>query len=191
MKIVVLIFCIVLLFYKSVFSKESNDNFSFKESLIKYKNFSAVVTQVQDNQVSFGQINIAKKRIRLDYTDPSKLILIINSKKGMYYNKDLKEVQYFGTKNTEALIFYELFYNDFFLEEFKTIKKGQSLLFTKKQIILEDEILIDIIFEKNPLLLREIILKGENINIKIGLSDHNFNPIFEKNFFSMADPTLK
>ena len=190
MKTIILIFCIILFFSTGAFSKEKSGDLKFKESLTKYKNFSAVITQIQDNQVSLGKINIAKKRIRLDYVDPSKITLIINSKKGMYYNEDLDEVQYFSTKNTEALVFYELFYNDFFLEDF-TILDHEQLIFKKKQIVVEDEILIKIIFEKKPLLLREIILSGESINAKLGLSDHDFNPIFINNFFSMADPTLR
>ena len=164
---------------------------SFEDSLKRYKNFSAVITQVQDNEVSFGKIHIAKKRIRLDYIDPSTITLIINPKKGMYFNKDLNEVQYFSPKNTEAVVCYELFYNDFFLEDFNKINQKKSFIFQKKQRIAEDNVLIDIIFEKTPFLLREIVLQGENANIKMGLTDHKFNPIFEKNFFSMANPTLK
>tara|TARA_Y100000590_G_scaffold458476_1_gene613270 strand:- start:159 stop:731 length:573 start_codon:yes stop_codon:yes gene_type:complete len=190
LKIIVLIFCIIVFFSKSIFAKENSADLKFKESLIKYKNFTAIITQIQNNQVSIGKINIAKKRIRLDYINPSKITLVINSKKGMYYNEDLDEVQYFSTKNTEALVFYELFYNDFFLEDFTIINQKQLLL-KKKQIVVEDEILIEITFEKKPFLLREIFLKGDNIDIKLGLSDHDFNPIFEKNFFSMADPTLR
>ena len=179
------------IFSKDVFANEEFDHSEFRDSLIKYKNFSASITQVQDNQLSLGKINLAEKRIRLDYIDPSEITLIINSKKGMYYNKDLGEVQYFSTKNTEAVIFYDLFYNKFFLEDFEVIDQKISVTYKKKQKIEEGTMLIDIVFEKSPLLLREITLSTESLNVKIGLTDHNFNPIFEKDFFSMADPTLR
>ena len=188
MKKIVLTLCLFFFTSKSILSKEDN---SFEDFLVEYKNFSAILTQVQDNQLSMGKISIAKKRIRLDYFDPSKITLIINSKKGMYFNIDLNEVQFFSTKNTEAFFFYQLFYNNDFLKEFTEVNKKKSLIYNKKQTIVDEEVLIDVIFEKNPFLLREIILKGENINIKLGLADHNFNPIFKKKFFSMADPTLR
>jgi len=179
------------LFSQKILSEEEDIFLEFKNSITKYKNFSGIITQIQDSQVSIGKINIAKERIRLDYIDPSTITLIIKSKRGMYYNVELNEVQYFKTKDTEAMIFYDLFYNDLYLIDFIEINKNQSLIYQKKQKVSGEDILIDIIFEKKPFLLREIILKGNNINLKIGLSDHNFNPIFQKNFFSMANPTLK
>ena len=191
MKIIILICLLLFLSVKSSLSEEKNDLSSFKESLIHYKYFSGIITQIQNNQVSIGKINVANERIRLDYIDPSNITIVIKPKKGMYYNSDLDEVEYFNTKNTQAMIFYELFYNDFFLLDFEEVNKKQLLIYKKKQNISDEDILVEIIFEKKPILLREIILKGENTNLKIGLSDHDFNPIFEKKFFSMANPTLR
>ena len=191
MKIIILICLLLFLSVKSSLSEEENDLSNFKESLIHYKYFSGIITQIQNNQVSIGKINVANERIRLDYIDPSNITIVIKPKKGMYYNSDLDEVEYFNTKNTQAMIFYELFYNDFFLLDFEEVNKKQLLIYKKKQNISDEDILVEIIFEKKPILLREIILKGENTNLKIGLSDHDFNPIFEKKFFSMANPTLR
>ena len=45
---------------------------------------------------------------------------------------------------------------------------------------------LKIFFEDSPLLLRKIISKTENDLISISFYDHNYNSIFEENFFSFV-----
>ena len=45
---------------------------------------------------------------------------------------------------------------------------------------------LKILFESNPILLRKIISKTGNDIVSISFYDHNFNAIFEKDFFSFV-----
>lgn len=190
MKIANLFFCFIIIFSKNIASSEEVGSVELKNNLLKYKNFSAKITQIQNNQISLGNISIANDRIRLDYNDPANLTIIISSNKGMYYNKDLNEVEYFNTAKTEASIFYETFYNDLYLGDFKIRNEEKILIYEKRQKSGENLILLKLVFEKNPLLLRQISLKGVDLNYEIGLGNHNFNPLFKRQFFSMANPTI-
>jgi len=190
LKIANLFFCFIIIFSKNIASSEEVGSVELKNNLLKYKNFSAKITQIQNNQISLGNISIANDRIRLDYNDPANLTIIISSNKGMYYNKDLNEVEYFNTAKTEASIFYETFYNDLYLGDFKIRNEEKILIYEKRQKSGENLILLKLVFEKNPLLLRQISLKGVDLNYEIGLGNHNFNPLFKRQFFSMANPTI-
>ena len=70
------------------------------------------------------------------------------------------------------------------------LKENFELLLDYKKNVLIDELLLfdeeKIFFVVKPLLLRKIISKTENNYISISFYDHNFNEIFEKDFFSFV-----
>ena len=62
----------------------------------------------------------------------------------------------------------------------------------KKKVILEneEEFEIIIVFEKNPTLIRNIKIVSEDGAWEYSILNHNFNPDFQDDFFSMANPTI-
>jgi hypothetical protein len=111
--------------------------FSFKNSLaaddninqiIKYlssiNNFSVSFIQEDVDNISEGKISVGDQRIRVDYLSPSKIIIILSKNKGMYYNIELDEDEFFDTRDTSAWFFFEIFNNpNFFLESNRRNKK--------------------------------------------------------------------
>ena len=70
-----------------------------------------------------------------------------------------------------------------------------SLMFEESngEIIFEKNIVIDsnktklkIFFENKPLLLRKIIAETEDGVISISFNEHNYNNVFDKDFFSFV-----
>jgi len=59
-------------------------------------------------------------------------------------------------------------------------------VFEKNIIVDSTKTNLKIFFEIKPLLLRKIISKTENNYISISFYDHNFNELFEKDFFSFV-----
>ena len=108
----------------------------------------------------------------------------------MYYNLDLKEVEYFNPKNTVAKIFFDFFYDKKFLEDIKFNNKNNLFSFSKR-IKLKDEINnIKIIFEKSPIKLRKIeINNSEGLTI-FTIVNANYNPNINDKIFSLANPLL-
>ena len=152
--------------------------------------FSSKFIQIQNNDISEGYLYIKDKRLRIDYISPSNLIFILKKNKGMFYNPELSEVQYFNTHNSSGEIFFDLFNNKEFIFDSKIIseKLGLSL---KKNIIIEDiEHTVKIFFEDSPLELRKIELDNKNDITSFSIMTHNYNPDLNSDFFSLANPLL-
>ena len=108
----------------------------------------------------------------------------------MYFNVDLEEVEYFGTKNSIADIFFKVFYDKEFFFNSKIIEKKNTIEIKKIITINEESKEISIFFERNPLIIKQIKIKeGEGYRIMTFINP-NFNITFRKNFFSIANPLL-
>ena len=108
----------------------------------------------------------------------------------MYYNVDLKEVEYFNPKNTAAKIFFDFFYDKKFLEDVEFNDENSSFNFFKK-IKIKDEISnIKIIFEKSPVKLRKIEINNSEGFTSFAIINANYNPILNDRMFSLANPLL-
>ena len=142
---------VVLIFLS--FPAKNKESDSLNDALTYLKNldeFSSSFLQIQDNDISEGLIYIKGNRIRIEYTSPSNLVFILKENKGMYYNKELEEVQYFNPKNTIGKFFINLFNNDDFLSN-STIEKREGYFYILKEIQFDDVIYkITIYFEENP-----------------------------------------
>ena len=141
--------------------------------------------------VEEGNIYFKNERIRIEYYNPSNLLLVIGKNKAMYFNQDLEEVEYFNPEKTVAKIFFDIFYDNFFLENTSYKEKNQSI-YLEKNIKLNSEENIDltIIFEKNPLIIRKILIKDSVETTSYSIINPQFNLNLKKNFFSMANPLL-
>ena len=184
-KIILLIF-----FTKFLFANITDE----KDILINYlqniKNFSANFIQSDGQSIEEGIVYIGKDRIKVDYFNPSKISIIMDKDKAMYVNYDLGEVQYFDPQNSAAGIFINIFKNNFFLDEAGIDIKNMNIFLNKEVIIDNDKFSLLILFEKNPYILRKIHIEYNNTYYSVALSNHNFNSIFDKKFFTMANPFI-
>ena len=84
------------------------------ERIFKYnnalKNSAANIIQTDDNNLQEGIIFFGDKRIKIMYTKPQKITIILSEKKGIYINHELKESQFFATKNSYIKFLFDVFY---------------------------------------------------------------------------------
>ena len=152
------------------------------------QNTSALFIQSDSETVEEGIIYFGKKRIRVEYKEPTKLTLIFSARKGIYINHNLKESQFFNTNKSFVDVFFKIFNKDYFLDK-------PNIEMTKNQIQLTETTEIDsivytikIFYENSPIKLRKIIISEQNKILELGFFDHRFVKRFDKNFFSMIDP---
>tara|TARA_B100000575_G_scaffold272153_1_gene254034 strand:+ start:788 stop:1381 length:594 start_codon:yes stop_codon:yes gene_type:complete len=183
-------FIIIFLFSPQVLSN-TNDKSKALDHLNSLKYFSASFLQSIGDELSEGKVYIGKKRVRAEYFSPSKILIILDEDKAMYYNYELEEDEFFNPKNTNAWFFYDVFRNPVFFEDGAIEEKNNELTIEKIGLDSEDRrYKIKVIFEKNPLILRaiEVLVNGDLI--KLSIYNHNYNEIFKKNFFKLINPKL-
>ena len=189
---IISIFLLILLF---VFSKKVYSDVTDKTKIIEHldslKYFSASFIQSNGNDLSEGKVYIGDKRIRAEYLTPSKILIILDKDKAMYFNYELEEDEFFNPRNTSAWFFYDIFRNPFFFNE-AVIKRGDKELIIERNGSDEDlgDYLIRVIFENSPLILRkiEVLINGDPLLLSI--FNHKYNENFDKNFFKLINPTL-
>ena len=184
---------LIILFFKANLSTAEESKKLIDEINLHIKelnSFSASFIQTDGLTIEEGKIFKNENRIKLSYLYPNKITLIISDKKGMYYNEELNEVDYFKTEKTPAKIIYDVFGGNF--TNYSNINDFESNeIIIKKEITIEKEVKeIIIYFEKSPILLRKIDLVDVGGVVSFGLSNHNFNNNFDKKFFSMINPTI-
>ena len=175
--------------YDSFAEEKINKNKIF-DYLENINEFSASFIQIQENDISEGLLFIGFERLKLEYTKPSKLIFILKKNRGMLYNPDLKEVQYFNTKNNAGQIFFDLFYNKNFFEDSKIISNSQEITVDKEIDFDDSKYKINILFENFPLNLRKISVDNSDTVTFFSITNHNYNPKLDKKIFSLANPLL-
>ena len=100
-------------------AEEENKNYRLKilEYLSNNKEFSSGFIQYSDDTFQEGKFFLKKNRLRIEYSVPTQIVFVIKDSNAMYYNLDLKEVEYFNPKNTVAKIFFDFFYDKNFLDD--------------------------------------------------------------------------
>ena len=147
-------FLFIFLYFNTGFGEEVKKNII--NHINSLNNFSAKFIQSNDLGIEEGVIFIGKNRIKVEYKFPSKVTIIMDERKSMYFNKDLQEVEYFNTKKSEANIFFQILKNKNFLDN-ADIKDGKKNIVVKKKYKFDEIIYIaELIFEQNPYLLRKI-----------------------------------
>ena len=118
--------------------------------------FSAAFIQENEGELQEGYFYKNDKRIRIDYNQPTKITIILDKNKAMFFNRDLEEIEYFDPKKTIAKIIFEIFNNNL-VENFNKHKIDKNI--GKFYINVKHEkinYLAEIVFELNPLELRMI-----------------------------------
>ena len=189
-----LIFQLILIFFflkNAGYAEEIS-----KEKLIDYLGglsyFSTSFIQEDSQEISEGKIFIGKKRIRVEYETPSKILLILDKDKAMYYNYDLDEDEFFNPNDTSAWFFSDIFNNpgEFFNTNSKITSKNNYVILEKKIVSDLESYKIAVYFENKPLLLRKIKLNYNDNNLNISLFNHSYNENFDKDFFKLINPTF-
>ena len=185
-KINYLIFLVIILFSQGLIAE------TLKSKIIKYnndlKNSSALFLQNDGDSLEEGIIYFGIDRIKINYTKPIKLTLILSEKKGIYTNHELQESQYFNTNKSYIKVFFKILKGDNFLDKPKMLENFIEL---NHDFSLNNNIYkIKIIYEYDPIKLRKIIILENNQKIEMGFYNHNNLETYEKKFFSMINPYL-
>jgi hypothetical protein len=185
-KIKYFIFIIIILFSQNLIGKNIKSKIdNYNNNL---KNSSALFIQSDGMTLEEGVIYFGVDRIKIDYSKPKKLTLILSEEKGMYINHSLKESQYFSTKKSHIKIFFKILKGESFTETTNVSSNFIELIdsFTLNDI----QYKIKIIYEDDPIKLRKIIILENNQKTEMGLFNHNNLKTLNKKFFSMVDPYL-
>tara|TARA_Y100000590_G_scaffold415342_1_gene513038 strand:- start:46 stop:648 length:603 start_codon:yes stop_codon:yes gene_type:complete len=173
-------------------SKENEDliKSQLTEYIIKIKEFSSNFIQTYNEDFQEGRFYLKNKRLRIEYLNPKKIVIIIKENNAMYFNIDLEEVQYFKPKNTVAEVFFGLFYDTSFLNNAQFIFDNNSFKILKSFDIDDEKNIITITFEKSPLNIRRIEIENSQGRTSFGIINLNYNPNLDDKMFSLANPLL-
>ena len=187
---IIFLLLILTCFLAKAGDEDKNYRLKILEYLSNNKEFSSSFIQYNDDSFQEGEFFLKKNRLRIEYSAPTQIVFVIKDGNAMYYNLDLKEVEYFNPKNTVAKIFFDFFYDKKFLEGIKFNNENNSFNFVKK-IKIKDEINnIKIIFEKSPIKLRKIEISNSEGFTSFAIVNANYNPDLDDNIFSLANPLL-
>jgi len=180
---------IVVLLFSSKANSDTNDKTKILKYLDSLKYFSASFIQNDGESLSEGKVYIGKKRVRAEYFLPTKILIILDEDKAMYYDYELDEDEFFNPKNTNAWFFYDIFRNPLFFDDSFVASKKNNLVIQKKGIDNgESRYSIRVYFEKNPIVLRKLeVLINEDM-LTLSIYDHNYNEEFDKDFFKLINP---
>ena len=179
---------IVILFSNKVFSTTDHKT-KVLNHLNSLKFFSASFLQDDGENLSEGKVYVGNKRIRAEYFLPTKILIILDKDKAMYYNYELEEDEFFNPKNTNAWFFYDIFRNPVFFQDGLITVKNNELILEKKGVDNEENnFIIKVKFEKKPLVLRSLeVLIADNF-LKLSIYNHSYNEEFSKDFFKLINP---
>ena len=155
------IYFFLLSFFFVLISSKAYSNTEQKikvvEHLASLKNFSASFIQNDGKSLSEGKVYISKERVRAEYISPTKILIILDEDKAMYYNYELEEDEFFNPKKTNAWFFYDVFRNPYFFEDSEITIKNNEIILEKKGVDIEERnYSIKVYFEKSPLILRGV-----------------------------------
>ena len=100
-----IIFLLISFFLNISKADENSENLQIANYFLELENFSAQFIQTDGLSLEEGYLYIGEDRLRVEYKNPSKILLIMDGNKAMYHNYDLKETEFFNPKNTNAWIF--------------------------------------------------------------------------------------
>ena len=178
-----------------ILSHKAESNTDIKINILDHLNsmeyFSASFIQNDGENLSEGKVYIGEKRVRAEYLYPSKILIVLDEDKAMYYNYELEEDEFFNPKNTNAWFFYDIFRNPYFFEDSKIVIKNKEIILKKSGFNNEEtKYLINVYFENSPLILRKIEVFVNDEFLQISIFNHNYNEKFDKSFFKLINPML-
>ena len=187
-KINILIIVLCLFFSNNIYAENINEKIlNYNNSL---KNSTANFIQTNNNYLQEGIIFFGNKRIKIAYTKPQKITIILSEKKGMYINHDLQESEFFTTKNSYIRFFFDVFHNKKYLENLTFTESERKIEITEKIKLDESFYNIKLVYENKPINLRRLEILDNYEKTQMGFFNHTLEQDFEDKFFSMIDPYL-
>ena len=183
------LFIIILIFFSFEAHTITNDKKKIINHLSSLKYFSASFLQNDGDNLSEGKVYIGKDRVRAEYTTPTKILIILDKDKAMYYNYELEEDEFFNPQNTNAWFFYDIFRNPLFFEDSSILLQNKELIMEKRGLDIEENaFLIRVYFEQSPLVLRAVEVNIDGSFLKLSIYNHNYNEDFNEDFFKLINP---
>ena len=181
----------ILIFLNFSYGVEANTKNKILDYLNSLQYFSASFIQNDNETLSEGMVYIGEKRVRAEYLSPTKILIVLDEHKAMYYNYELEEDEFFDPKNTNAWFFYDIFRNPRFFEDSKLKLKNKEIILEKSGFNNEQtKYLINVHFENNPVILRKIEVFINDEYLQISIFNHSYNEDFDKDFFKLISPRL-
>ena len=181
----------IIIFLNFSYSVDANTKIKILDYLNSLQYFSASFIQNDNETLSQGVVYIGEKRVRAEYLSPSKILIVLDEDKAMYYNYELEEDEFFNPKNTNAWFFYEIFRNPNFFEDSEIKLKNNEIILNKSGFNNEQtKYLINVYFENNPVILRKIEVYVNDELLQISIFNHTYNEDFDKDFFKLINPRL-
>ncbi len=187
-------FLIFLIFFNFTLSNICVAQSALTKQAINYieglNNFSGAFIQDDGESISEGGIFVGSKRVRVEYYTPTKLLIILDKNKAMYYNYDLDEDEFFDPQDTSAGFFFQIFNNpDFFIDS-EIISKDNYLVLRKKGTNENGNYTIEIFFENNPIIIRKVKMFINENYLGLSIYNHNHNEEFSENKFKLINPNF-
>jgi len=182
----VLIFSLCLshnLYAEKIYDKVFNYNNSLKSSSVSF--IQTTQKNLQEGKVFFGD-----ERIKINYTNPQKLTIILSEKKGVYINHELEESEFFLTKKSYIRFFFDIFHKKNYIKNMTFIQTGGQIEISEKIRIDNSIFNIRLIYENDPIKLRLLEVSSDDEQIQMGFFNHTIEGTYDKKFFSMVDPYL-
>ena len=185
------LFSIIFFFISYKVHPDTDNKSKVINHLYSLKNFSASFLQNDGESLSEGKVYIGKERVRAEYLYPTKILIILDEDKAMYYNYELEEDEFFNPKNTNAWFFYDIFRNPLFFSDSNIEFENNEIILEKKGVDVEDKkYSIRVFFENSPLVLRKVVFQINKEITTLSIYDHNYNEQFNKDFFKLISPNL-
>ena len=187
-KINILIFLISLCFSHTLSAENIYEKiFNYNDEL---KNSSVNFIQTNLNEIQEGVIYFGDKRIKINYQKPKKITIILSDKKGIYINHELKESQFFATRNSYVKFLFDVFHKKKYLKDLIVTELNNEIEVVEKIVLDNIFYNITLVYENKPIKLRRLEIRGEGEETQMGFFNHSLEKNFENKFFSMIDPYL-
>ena len=184
------VFLILVIFVSKNLSANNAEIINLIDYNSSLKNSTALFIQSDGKTIEEGIIYVGLDRIRIEYTTPSKITIILSKNRGMYVNHALEETQYFDTKKSFVKVFFSILAGGDFYKE-ADIKIFDDQINIKNKFELDNIFYrTEVIYENEPIRLRKIKIVNNDTIIELGFFDHNNLVDLEKEFFSFINPYL-
>ena len=185
------IFIIILLLLTTNSFADDKANL-FKNYIENLNSMSSNFIQFDKNSgnMSEGVFYIQKPdKVKFEYTNPFRTLLIANGKIVTYYDIDLDEISTIPTKSTPIAIFMNLNFDNIKIKKTKTNK--QNTIFETEMSIGDDIYYVSYIFNKDITELLALNFKNtSNEELDIEFFDTELNPKLDKKTFTFKNPRL-
>ena len=178
----------LIIFFAILFLKDASaakTNLKIENYFNNLNLFSSKFIQSSGTSLEEGYIYIDNGKIRLDYFNPDRTIKISRDK-GVYINHELKEEEFFSTKENLIGVFYDVFLGENFFSSLSFKENKKEIIFKKNIKTVSDNTDLIIFFENDPVLIRKITAKTKDSTTSISFSEHTYYNTFDKSFFSFV-----